>query len=619
MRILHILSQTEMTGAEVYSQNLVQSQTAEGHQVFLISEKLHVDLPIPWLSWPVASANRWQRLAISWKLHQLVKANKIQVIHCHSRAAVRVATWARRGTSAALVTTLHGRQHFSWSKRFFHFYGELLIAVCENVKSLTASDFKMHPDPIEVIGNPFADSLFNNVKSNSVSNSAFHLAFVGRSTGPKGEGFEKIGSLFFKPWLEKYPFLKITLIVPHLDGFSSEFRKLLVDLSQNYKSRFFSQTHVPRLVEKLPEFDLTIASGRVAIEALAQGRPVFAMGEADSHGIVRLENFDQCVASNFGDMQSVGPGKSFDWQEMGAEIELCIKSPNLASAPSDSLISILKGKFASSQVNQRIINIYQRAIFKRKHPQWLPILMYHKIPINNLESRHRIFVTQENFEKHLKFFKAKGFETLHFSEIFDYIFRQNSEHLTNNKPFPKKPLLLTFDDGYQDNLENAQPLLQKYQMKAHIYLLANTEIRENTWDQLDEKTPSLLMSPEQRKKLDLAVWEIGSHGLNHPRLPEATEKVLEQELRESKKRLETEFGKEVFSFAYPFGLKNKKIETATRDVYQFAVNTDQGGLHLSDNLFSLFRVNVFPEDGPWQLRKKCSAWYRRYFFLKRKR
>jgi hypothetical protein len=53
--------------------------------------------------------------------------------------------------------------------------------------------------------------------------------------------------------------------------------------------------------------------------------------------------------------------------------------------------------------------------------------------------------------------------------------------------------------------------------------------------------------------------------------------------------------------------------------YDFAVNTDSGGLHHEENPYAIFRINIFPEDGPAQLRKKTSSWYRKYFYLKRGR
>src|SRR5690606_15080536 len=104
-------------------------------------------------------------------------------------------------------------------------------------------------------------------------------------------------------------------------------------------------------------------------------------------------------------------------------------------------------------------------------------LMYHKVPDINIESRHRIFVNKDNFEKHLQFYKSQGFTTLHFSELAEYWSLKRDP-----STFPKKPLILTFDDGYIDNLKNAGPLLQKYGFKAVIYLLADNEVRYNYWD-----------------------------------------------------------------------------------------------------------------------------------------
>ena len=60
----------------------------------------------------------------------------------------------------------------------------------------------------------------------------------------------------------------------------------------------------------------------------------------------------------------------------------------------------------------KILNIYKDAIFRKRASKWIPILMYHKVPEQNLDSQHRIFISKKNFETHLLFFKTRGFQTV---------------------------------------------------------------------------------------------------------------------------------------------------------------------------------------------------------------
>ena len=201
-----------------------------------------------------------------------------------------------------------------------------------------------------------------------------------------------------------------------------------------------------------------------------------------------------------------------------------------------------------------------------------------------------------------------------FSELYQYWVGEK-----DFETFPKRPLILTFDDGYVDNLTNASPLLKKYGCKANLFLLSNTAITHNNWDDPEGGGPAALMNSQQRRSLLEFPWEIGSHGRDHLRLTEVSQDVALDQMLSSKKSLEIEFQKPVFAFAYPFGSTNEKLpELARRADYHFALNTDTGGMHIADDPQSLFRVNVFPEDSWLQLLKKTSSWYRRYFYWKRK-
>ena len=54
------------------------------------------------------------------------------------------------------------------------------------------------------------------------------------------------------------------------------------------------------------------------------------------------------------------------------------------------------------------MRIYESAFFLKHYSKWIPTLMYHKIPDQEIKSQHKIYVTRENFEKHLNFYKKLG-------------------------------------------------------------------------------------------------------------------------------------------------------------------------------------------------------------------
>ena len=99
----------------------------------------------------------------------------------------------------------------------------------------------------------------------------------------------------------------------------------------------------------------------------------------------------------------------------------------------------------------------------------LPVLLYHRIVNSKKEvGRHKIYVFKNKFEAQLKFLKENGFETLTFHDL-----------LQNNINDWNKKIVLTFDDGYEDNYTILFPLLKKYGFKAVIFLV--TQRKDNSW------------------------------------------------------------------------------------------------------------------------------------------
>ena len=108
MRILHALSQTELTGSEVYAASLARMQEAAGHEVFFVSDKLHVPAPGSFLSWPISRRSWPQRIRNIRFLKTFLAEHRIDIVHAHSRAASWVCHWATRGGRSAYVSTVHG-------------------------------------------------------------------------------------------------------------------------------------------------------------------------------------------------------------------------------------------------------------------------------------------------------------------------------------------------------------------------------------------------------------------------------------------------------------------------------------------------------------------------------
>lgn len=618
MNIVQLLSQVELTGAEVHGISLAEALTKKGHQCFIISDELHLKTDVPFTALAVHRAKHLSKITSIVKLRQFIKQHQIQIIHAHSRAAVRLGFWATLGTKCALVTTLHGRQHYSYSKKLFNLYGEKIIAVCENIKLQMQNDFNLKPSQINVIRNFFN---FERIQNQEAINSTRNVtnagsgktlvSFLGRTSGPKGKNWEFLIENYCETFLTKNPSLEIHFAGGPLESLSSNTQSLIAKFHQKFQSRFYFHGQTESLLPLITKSHLVVAAGRIAIEALLLKKKVFALGEQSYEGLVSPETLAKNKASNFGDIL-ISETTEINWTKLAEDLQTEISKQDSNNTVTSFDLDYLQQDYSEPLAVERIISTYESALFKKQYPKNIPILMYHQVVEKEIQSPHKIYITAENFEKHLVYLTDAGFKSLTFEDL--YQFKIGKKSLST---FPKKPIILTFDDGYENNLTLAIPLLKKYNLKAVFYLLANIH-ETNSWDK-NSGAPCLpLMTKEQRQILAKDM-EIGSHGFDHKKLSQMTDTEAFAEIKNSKVSLEKEFSRPIYSYAYTYGDRHPNSSLYSELAgYKYAVNTTTGGFHHEEDPFSLFRVSIFPTDNPSSLKRKTKSWYRRYYYLKRK-
>lgn len=222
------------------------------------------------------------------------------------------------------------------------------------------------------------------------------------------------------------------------------------------------------------------------------------------------------------------------------------------------------------------------------HPR---VLMYHMISHHlpkNKSKFNRLRVKPEEFEKQLIWLKKNGFTSFTLNE------------LSKLEKIPSKSVVITFDDGYEDNFANAFRLLKKYNMKATIFIVLNRfnanwatdkDLDQSSYELNNEK----MLSDEQVKTmLQSGLIEIGSHTLNHANLPKISNNEKQNEIENSKKEIETKFNIKCESFAYPFGFYDEKSRDFVQKFgYKSAVTT-QNSVYFKDkfNEFEIPRILI---------------------------
>jgi peptidoglycan/xylan/chitin deacetylase (PgdA/CDA1 family) len=133
-------------------------------------------------------------------------------------------------------------------------------------------------------------------------------------------------------------------------------------------------------------------------------------------------------------------------------------------------------------------------------PKGIRVLMYHKVSKGETDF---LTVSVSQLESHLKLLQTLGFQYITAQQLLGFYLE--------NKPLPKNPILLTFDDGYLNNLDLAYPILKKHQAKATVFIPTAYVGKTNLWDNGHDP----IMTIEQLKNLDPAVFDLALHSHTH--------------------------------------------------------------------------------------------------------
>jgi len=174
----------------------------------------------------------------------------------------------------------------------------------------------------------------------------------------------------------------------------------------------------------------------------------------------------------------------------------------------------------------------------------MPILMYHSIADTGPAGTERYRVRPEMFAAQLRYLDDAGFSTVTIHQWLTAV--------RLRRPFPRRSVLLTFDDGYCDFAEIAWPLLQRHGFGALVFLVADSVGGTNQWDAA-LGAPVPLMDWDQVGRLAAAGVEFGSHSASHRPMTGLSPADIAREAIRSRRVLERGLGRAVTTFAYPHG------------------------------------------------------------------
>jgi peptidoglycan/xylan/chitin deacetylase (PgdA/CDA1 family) len=186
----------------------------------------------------------------------------------------------------------------------------------------------------------------------------------------------------------------------------------------------------------------------------------------------------------------------------------------------------------------------------------LPILMYHSLSDAPAASTRALSVRPKMFGTQLSYLRRQGFTGLTFGEL--------GQRRRTGQPLPARPIVLTFDDGYADLIEEALPMLIEHGFPATVFV--TTGWLRDAGRHAAGTAPGRMLSWAQLAELSAAGVEVAAHSHSHPQLDQISAARLRADLGDCKRLLEDRLGRPVRSLAYPYGYSSKRVRTVAREI-----------------------------------------------------
>jgi len=216
----------------------------------------------------------------------------------------------------------------------------------------------------------------------------------------------------------------------------------------------------------------------------------------------------------------------------------------------------------------------------------IKVLMYHRVveePVDEAEDWHAVHV--KKFRKQMEVIDQLNFTPITFE---DY-----SLYLENKLALPKKPIIITFDDGHLDTYEVAIPVLREFNMRAVVFVVGDRGLKNAIWDEAIGGEWLPLMSDEHILDIRAEGFEIGAHTMSHLMLTELSKTEIKEEVLNSKASIEKLLGEEIFSFAYPYGALDQKVyDVICRSGFKFACGAFSSPPRFGDDWLNIHRLTV---------------------------
>jgi len=209
----------------------------------------------------------------------------------------------------------------------------------------------------------------------------------------------------------------------------------------------------------------------------------------------------------------------------------------------------------------------------------VPVLTYHRVVPLSAVGLTDLKVEPANFVAELAVLQAGGYHTISQAQLFDALYKGGK--------LPPRPVVISVDDGYVDDIRTILPDLERFHMTATFFVITG------------RMTEPGFLTADQIRQLDRAGMDVGDHTAHHVDLRLLTAAQLRSETAGSKHVLEGVLGHPVYYFAYPFGAYNDSVVSAVRAAgFTMAYSTAGGTTESTSAPLTMPRVHVGRAETP---------------------
>jgi peptidoglycan/xylan/chitin deacetylase (PgdA/CDA1 family) len=209
----------------------------------------------------------------------------------------------------------------------------------------------------------------------------------------------------------------------------------------------------------------------------------------------------------------------------------------------------------------------------------VPVLTYHRVVSLPAVGQLDLIVDPANFAAELAALHRDGYHTITQAQLFDALYKGAS--------LPPKPVLISVDDGYVDDVRTILPDLERLHMVATFFVITG------------RMTEPGFLTADQIRELDRAGMDIGDHTAHHVDLRLLNSSELRTETADSRQVLEHVLGHPVYFFAYPFGAYNDTVVRAVQSAgFTLAYTTAGGSTESTAAPLTMPRIHVGRSETP---------------------